>query len=274
MAFLFIVINYLEGPSFLLLLSATVPGRAGFSLQCRHLPGMAVFSLIGVGYLDGLAFLFFYDSYLEGFSLHCHQLPGEVVFSLIDVSYLEGLSFLFMDASYLTGLSFIFIVVTYLKSSSFLLLTSATWTWKVGFSFQCRQSSTSWRGRLFSSCRQLPERAGFYLYEGSYLAGLSFFFQFLQQQLCRPPLGIFLPSPRTRLLFPIHSTSCTNRTKHVGMLCATPFMYNIMEFRIQICSLLAFSPRIKCLSFSFIKERKKCRKPMVIPQSPFSTLLL
>jgi hypothetical protein len=54
---------------------------------------MAVFSLIGVGYLDGPAFLFFYDSYLEGFSLHCHQLPGEVVSPLIDLSYLEGAIF-------------------------------------------------------------------------------------------------------------------------------------------------------------------------------------
>ncbi len=84
LAFLFIGVNYLEGPPFLLLQSATWKGWHLFFMDVRILGWKA------------------------GFFLHCCQLPGGADFSLIDVSYLQGLAFIFIDVSYLAGLAFLF----------------------------------------------------------------------------------------------------------------------------------------------------------------------
>jgi hypothetical protein len=107
LAFLFLVVNYLEGPSLLLLPSATWKGWLLFIIDVRYLKCWffssllsttyrgATFSLIAVSYLEGLAYTLYWrrDTWNAGFSLHCRQLPRGALFSLIDVSYLEERAF-------------------------------------------------------------------------------------------------------------------------------------------------------------------------------------
>ncbi len=171
LAFLFLVVNYLEGPPF---------------SYCRQLHGRATFySLLTLDIWKGYSFSSLLSTSWRGhlFS-YGRQLPERGGCALIDVSYQEcQLLFLLlsptrngslslMDVGYLEGLAFLFFDVSYLEDLLFSSLPSTIWRGCL-FSYwrQLPRSwlfsslpLTTWRGCLFSYWRNLPGKAGLSLH--------------------------------------------------------------------------------------------------------------
>jgi hypothetical protein len=137
--------NYLEGPPFLLLPSATWKGW--------------LLLFIGVGIPGRLAFLLIVVHYLEGppFS-NCRQIPGRVGFySLLASGYLEDWLFSSLLSNTWRGRLISYWCQLPGRTGFYSLLTLATWN--AGFSLHCRQ---------------LPRGAEFSLIDVSYLEEQTF----------------------------------------------------------------------------------------------------